>query len=60
MNEVVRVNDIGRVLLDYIGTEDFKKATKDLSPEAVNAFMSGIGMAGVLIMAKCEKFITVQ
>ena len=57
MTQFVEVDDIGRVLLSYIGTEDFDKATSSLSPEAKNSFMSGIGMAGVLIMARCNKYI---
>ena len=60
MTEFVSINDVGDVLLGYIGTEDFDKATSMLSAEAKNSFMSGIGMAGVLIMAKCNKYIAEQ
>ena len=57
MEQFVKINDVGDVLIKYIGTEDFNKATSGLSLEATNAFMSGIGMAGVIIMAKCNKYI---
>lgn len=56
MTEFVKTHDVGDVLLSYIGTENFKKAVADLSLEAQGAFMSGIGMAGVLIMANCDKY----
>ena len=57
MEQFVNINDIGDVLIKYIGTEDFKRATDELSLESTNAFIGGIGMAGVLIMAKCEKYV---
>lgn len=60
MKEFVSIDDIGDVLLGYIGTEDFDKATSMLSSEAKNSFMSGIGMAGVLIMSRCNKYIAEQ
>lgn len=60
MAEFVRLDDVGNVLLSYIGTEDFDKATSMLSSEAKNSFMSGIGMAGVLIISKCNKYIAEQ
>ena len=56
MTELVKTHDVGDVLLSYIGTENFKKAVADLSLEAQGAFMSGIGMAGVLILANCDKY----
>lgn len=56
MTELVKTHDVCDVLLSYIGTENFKKAVADLSLEAQGAFMSGIGMAGVLIMANCDKY----
>ena len=52
----VRTYDVGDALLNYIGTEEYVKATSQMSMEAQSAFMSGIGMAGVLIMANCDKY----
>lgn len=57
MEQFVNIDDIGDILIKYIGTEDFKRATDGLSLESTNAFMSGIGIAGVLIMARCKKYI---
>lgn len=43
-------------LLDFFKTEEFRKATDGLSPEATNAFMAGMGFAGVIMMSKCVKY----
>lgn len=56
VDEFVRIYDVGDALLRYIGTDDFARATSHLSLEAQSSFMSGIGMAGVLIMANCPKY----
>ena len=52
----VKTEDVGRVLLEYIGSEDYLKAVDSIQDSGKAAFMSGIGMAGCLIMARCPKY----
>ena len=56
-NVFVNLKEVGRELINYIGSDDFKKATEGLSLEATNAFMSGVGMAGIIIMSKCQQYM---
>ena len=56
-NVFVNLKEVGRELINYVGSDDFKRATKDLSLEATNAFMSGIGMAGIVIVTKCQQYM---
>ena len=52
----VRTTDVGRVLLEYIGSEDYLKAIDSIQDSGKAAFMGGIGMAGCLIMSRCTKY----
>ena len=52
----VRTTDVGRVLLEYIGSEDYQKAVDMIQDSGKAAFMGGIGMAGCLIMSRCQKY----
>lgn len=52
----VRIEDFGRVLLEYIGSEDYLKAVDSIQDSGKAAFMGGLGMAGCLIMARCRKY----
>lgn len=54
----VKMDDISKILLEYIGSDDFNKAVQAIQNTDSNAFMGGIGMAGCLIMARCPKYIT--
>lgn len=57
MEEIfVRITDISKVLLEYIGSEDYLKAVKSIQDSGKAAFMGGIGMAGCVIMSRCQKF----
>ena len=56
-NYFVNINDVGKALLDYIGSEEFEKAVDIAAGDVRGAFMSGIGMAGCLILANCPKYI---
>ena len=51
----VRLDDVAETIMNYIGTEDFAKAAK-VSTD-VNSFMSGLGMAACVVMARCPKYI---
>lgn len=52
----VRITEIGEILLDYIGSEEYLKAVESIQDSGKAAFMSGIGMAGCLIMSRCQKY----
>lgn len=52
----VSTRDVGKVLLEYIGSEDYLKAVDSIQDSGKAAFMGGIGMAGCLIMSKCMKY----
>lgn len=57
MEEIfIRITDIGKVLLEYIGSEDYLKAVESIQDSGKAAFMGGIGMAGCLIMSRCTKY----
>lgn len=51
--EFVKIDDMCHAILDYIGSEEFNKA---IPPEDRNAFMAGMGMASVVVMARCDKY----
>ena len=53
MTQFVKLDDVCQTLLDYIHSEDFKK----VPVEDPSGFMAGIGMAGVVIMAKCDRYV---
>lgn len=52
----VRTTEVCKILLEYIGSEEYLKAVELISDSGKSAFMSGIGMAVCLIMARCQKF----
>ena len=54
----IDMNDAGRAILNYIGSEDFEKAISvmDLN-NGRNSFIAGLGMAGTIIMADCPRYI---
>ena len=52
----VRIDDVGRVLLEYIKSEDFEKAVDSTQGKDSGAFMSAVGMAGCVIMARCQRY----
>ena len=56
---LVAVRKIGKVLIDYIGSEDFEKAVSCLRDDTRSAFMAGIGMAGCLILSECPTYIRI-
>jgi len=56
MDEYVRTHDVGDELIRYIGTQEYERAVANMSMEAQSAFLSGIGMAGTIIMARCRKY----
>lgn len=54
----VDMNDAGRAILNYIGSEDFEKAMSALDmSNGRNSFIAGLGMAGTIIMADCPQYI---
>lgn len=56
MEEFVSTTEIGKILLEYIGSEEYLKAVESIQDSGKAAFMSGIGMAGCLIMSRCQKY----
>ena len=52
----VRTTDVGKILLEYIGSEEYLKAVESIQDSGKAAFMGGIGMAGCLIMSRCQKY----
>lgn len=52
----VRTTEVGKILLEYIGSEEYLKAVESIQDSGKAAFMSGIGMAGCLIMSRCQKY----
>ena len=54
----VDMNDAGRAILNYIGSEDFEKAMSVLDmSNGRNSFIAGLGMAGTIIMTDCPQYI---
>ena len=54
----VDINDVGRTILNYIGSEDFEKAMSALDiSNGRNSFIAGLGMAGSIIMADCPQYV---
>ena len=52
----VSIRDVGKVLLEFIGSEEFNNIVKNLDDSPINVFMGAIGTAGCLIMSKCPKY----
>ena len=51
----ININDIGKVIIEYIGSPEYKQAME--AQESPNGFLGGIGIAGVVILSKCPKYI---
>ena len=51
----VKLDDVAETIMNYIDTEDFTKAAK--ASTDVNSFMSGLGMAACVVMARCPRYI---
>lgn len=51
--QMVRLDDACNAVLNYIKSVDFEKVVR---AEDRNAFMAGLGMASVVIMANCDKY----
>ena len=56
MDVFVRTEDVGRVILDYIGSPEFEAAVNCTVNDGRAAFMGGLGMAGCLIIARCPRY----
>lgn len=52
----VNITDVGKVLMEFIGSEEFDNIVKNLDNNPKNIFMGAIGVAGCLIMSKCPKY----
>ena len=52
----VSITDVGKVLMEFIGSEEFDNIVKNLDNNPKNIFMGAMGMAGCLIMSKCPKY----
>lgn len=52
----VSITDVGKVLMEFIGSEEFDNIVKNLENNPKNIFMGAIGVAGCLIMSKCPKY----
>ena len=52
----IRVSEIGEALTAYIGSEECKIAQSCID-DSHSGFLSGIGMAGVVILSKCQKYV---
>lgn len=53
MEMFIRERDLGQVLLEYVASGAYKNAVE---PEDINSFISGLGVAGTVIMARCRKY----
>ena len=53
----INADDIGKVILDYIASEEFGCGIKE---EDRNGFITGLGIAGTLIYARCHKYISME
>lgn len=52
--EYIKPSEACQCIMDYINGEEFTNA---IVPEDRGAFISGLGMAGVIIMARCQKYL---
>ena len=52
----VTLDDAMNAVLEFIKSEDFKKATNHLTPGEISAYMSGLGMANCIIASQCQKY----
>lgn len=50
----IRLGDIGNAILDFVSSGEYKDAIKD---EDMNGFISGLGIAGTVIYARCKKYV---
>ena len=51
----INIDDIAKAITEYIGSPDYKHAME--AQESPNSFLGGIGIAGVVILSKCPKYI---
>lgn len=52
--EYIKPSEACQCIMDYINSEEFTNA---IAPEDRGAFISGLGMAGVIIMARCKIYL---
>lgn len=52
----VNIKDVGKVLMEFIGSEDFDNIVNNLDNSPKNILMGAMGIAGCLIMSKCQKY----
>lgn len=55
METFVKIEDAARAVFEYIGTDEYMKATENID-SGKNGFMGGLGMALCVIMARCKKY----
>ena len=56
IEQFVSIYDIGKVLLEYIGSEEYAKAS-ECTDGGKSCLMGGIGMATCIIMSRCKKYL---
>ena len=52
--EYIKPSEACQCILDFINSEDFYKA---VAPENRGAVMSGLGLAGTVIHARCPRYL---
>lgn len=52
----LNADEVGRVLLNYIGSEEYNEAVSSV-PEGQNSFLAGYAIAGLVVLSKCQRYI---
>ena len=52
----IDLDDAMNTVLDFIKSEDFVKATQDLTSGEKSCYMAALGMANCIIASRCQKY----
>lgn len=56
-NAFVKINDIGKTILSFVGTEEFEKILGSIEDNSRAGFTTGLSIAASLIMSQCTQYI---
>lgn len=56
MTSFVKTEDIGKVILEFIQSDDFDKVASSMNATSADVLMSALGIAGCVIMSRTTKY----
>ena len=54
---MIDIEQAGKTILDFIGTDDYKRILDNICDSKSGGFMSGLSFAYSLLMTKCDRYV---